>query len=56
MNTVESSEELWRCQTEQARIASEPPAPLWLKMLGHADWEAEKELIRDEASKDQAAH
>ena len=40
--------EIERCEAEQRRIESEGPGPLWLWVLGWADWEAEKELIRRE--------
>jgi hypothetical protein len=40
--------ELERCNQEQREIAGMGEKPLWLLMLGHADWEAEKELIRRE--------
>lgn len=43
--------ELERCNQEQREIAEMREKPLWLLMLGHADWEAEKELIQgDEAT------
>jgi hypothetical protein len=44
---VESSD-LARCAAEQREIEAMRNQPLWLLMLGHADWEAEKELIRRE--------
>ena len=40
--------ELERCNREQREIAEMREKPLWLLMLGHADWEAEKELIQRE--------
>jgi hypothetical protein len=42
--------ELERCHQEQREIAEMGKKPLWILMLGHADWEAEKELIRREHS------
>ena len=39
--------ELARCESEQRDIESSC-GPAWLKALGWADWEAEKELIRRE--------
>lgn len=45
---VENSE-LARCKAEQRDIES-TEGPAWLKALGWADWEAEKELIRRESA------
>ena len=39
-----------RCDAEQARIMGEPTGPLWLKLMGWADWEIERELIRERES------
>jgi hypothetical protein len=39
--------ELDRCDREQADIET-MDGPLWLKLLGWADWEVERELIRNE--------
>jgi hypothetical protein len=44
-----SLRELERCEAEQREIENRTDdAPLWLKALGWADWEAEKRLIEAE--------
>jgi len=45
-----------RCQREQDEISARTDAvPLWLRLMGWADWEIERELIQEQLSASQAA-